>query len=241
MTSHAPVLSIPCRLAPTGRCVDIPCALESPSFVQDGQARDDSLVCLLTHLQVAVHAAVCDTPAVEFFVKHQNMMTPLSQFAASTWMDGDLTRVALGDALCSHNATLHAVLRYAGGKGGFGKNLAKKGRMYIKAQRRGETNANLQQLARNLRGERIGGQAESEGAVTVDNTSSRARADDYALQKQRAADKLEHDRQQAAREAFASVIKSAVQEGFQRVVAATTLPVAGTELTTRRTETHSSV
>ncbi|CUI12367.1 Hypothetical protein, putative [Bodo saltans] len=110
-----------------------------------------------------------------------------------------------------------AVPRCRGGKGGFGKNLAKKGRLYIKAQRRGETNTNLNQLARNLRGERIGGQeANHEGQQPT--TVAHQRQLPQEVEAAYAEVRREHEHKTHERDVFATVIREAVTEGFRATV-----------------------
>jgi hypothetical protein len=109
-----------------------------------------------------------------------------------------------------------AIPRCRGGKGGFGKNLAKKGRLYIKAQRRGETNANLNQLARNLRGERIGDQnAEDEADVGRRERTAQPRQVPQAVEAAYAEVRREHEHKTHEREAFSKIVKEAVVEGYK--------------------------
>jgi hypothetical protein len=110
-----------------------------------------------------------------------------------------------------------ALPRCRGGKGGFGKNLAKKGRLYIKAQRRGETNANLNQLARNLRGERIGDAPHDDAPRhNVDARPQRQLPEE--VEAAYAEVRREHEHKTHERDAFAGIIREAVLEGYRASV-----------------------
>lgn len=115
-----------------------------------------------------------------------------------------------------------AVPRCRGGKGGFGKNLAKKGRLYIKAQRRGETNANLNQLGRNLRGERIGGDRNEAAGHNATGDQGRVtpavRQVPQEVQEAYAEVRRDHEHKTHEREAFAKTVRDAVIEGFRMCV-----------------------
>lgn len=119
-----------------------------------------------------------------------------------------------------------AVVSGFGGKGGFDKLISKKGRLYEKARRRGETDQTLRRLARNLQGERIGDAAppSAEGDTpTVRRVSSHTRpraavpsADEAAERRQR----LDaHAQRVVRREALNEVVAEAVATGVAVLLA----------------------
>lgn len=111
------------------------------------------------------------------------------------------------------------VLRCYGGKGGFDKQISKKGRLYEKAKRRGETDQTLRRLARNLQGERVNTvQGERRGTQEGGATPRHLRREqrqETAAEAQARKQLLERQAERVLRrEAFGAVVSEAVAAGM---------------------------
>ena len=163
----------------------------------------------------------------ELFVKHSGSAIPWVAMSGSMFDSVEAASTA-GPPLAKLLAII-AVYRGRGGKGGFGTLLAKKGRMYTRAKRRGETNRRIDRLGRNLQGERIGGN-ERIAAAGTDEAAPRHRDDtDEAVPRHRddtdeAAPRhlkekaLDRQRREIEMENEKQLVRTAVAEGFSRLV-----------------------